>query len=196
MHVSYIEQVQALTLLGEPRIILPIPAALNLCGIVSDGARVYVSDMDLHKVHVLKLWHSTPDAQAEQAMREAAMREELTQPSASHSKDAGGHLEMGMHQLHLQAEAERQAEAKSDQRNVAVRRVLSAPRQAGIHRVLGLHAAATDDEVMQSIRLAMRLLHPDQHLNLPLRGTTEGQRLEAAFKRVNNLKDEWEKEPG
>ncbi len=48
-------QVQVLTLNGEPRMIMPIHAAAGLCGICSDGRRVFVTDIDLHKVHVLRL---------------------------------------------------------------------------------------------------------------------------------------------
>ena len=53
--------------------------------------------------------------------------------------------------------------------------------------MLGLREAASPSEVMLAIRLAMRLLHPDRSINLPLKGTPKGRQLEAAFKRVNNL---------
>lgn len=42
----------------------------------------------------------------------------------------------------------------------------------------------------------MRLLHPDRGLNVQLRGTSKGNSLEAAFKRVNNLKDHFERDRG
>ena len=40
------------------------------------------------------------------------------------------------------------------------------------------------------MRRALRLLHPDRSMNMPLKGTPKGRQLEAAFKRVNNLSDE------
>lgn len=50
LYVCEERQVQVLTLVGEPRAILPIHAADGLCGIVSDTRRVFVSDLNLHKV--------------------------------------------------------------------------------------------------------------------------------------------------
>ena len=45
LYVCEEARIQALTLLGEPRIVLPVPGAVSLCGIVSDGERrVYCTD--------------------------------------------------------------------------------------------------------------------------------------------------------
>tara|TARA_B110000046_G_C12675013_1_gene266150 strand:+ start:175 stop:378 length:204 start_codon:yes stop_codon:yes gene_type:complete len=56
--------------------------------------------------------------------------------------------------------------------------------------MLGLHPTASVGEVKHAVRLAMRLLHPDRSINIGLKGTEEYRRIEAAFKKVNNLKDE------
>lgn len=86
--------------------------------------------------------------------------------------------------------------AKEVQRDRAMRRVLSAPALASPQRALGLPAEAAEHEVMQAVRLAMRLLHPDRGMNLTLRGSPKGRELENAFKRVNNIKDRFWKEHG
>lgn len=93
----------------------------------------------------------------------------------------------------LDAAAVHERRAKEAQRDRAMRRVLAAPASAGVERVLGLPRDASDAEVMQAIRLAMRLLHPDRSLNLGLRDTPAGRNLEAAFKKINNVKDVFEK---
>ena len=67
---------------------------------------------------------------------------------------------------------------------------LSAPPHAKLPRVLGLPATASKADIMQGVRLALRLLHPDRAMNVPLRDTPKGRQLEAAFKKVNNLKDD------
>ena len=58
-----------------------------------------------------------------------------------------------------------------------------------VYAMLGMDKGASDAELMRAMRLAMRLLHPDASLNMALKGTEAGARVEAAFKRVNNLKD-------
>ena len=40
-----------------------------------------------------------------------------------------------------------------------------------------------------AVRLAMRLLHPDLLINQRLKGTKDYARIEAAFKKANNLQD-------
>lgn len=51
-------------------------------------------------------------------------------------------------------------------------------------------SAATDEEVRHAVRLAMRLLHPDRHMNLMLGADSpKYQNIIAAFKLVNNLKE-------
>jgi DnaJ-class molecular chaperone len=58
-----------------------------------------------------------------------------------------------------------------------------------VYAMLGMAKGASEAELMRGMRLALRLLHPDLAINLPLQGTRAGERIEAAFKRVNNLKD-------
>lgn len=190
---------QALTLNGEPRMIVPIHAASGLCGICSDGRRVFVSDMDLHKVHVLTLTnerrravHAARDRQ-EALQRESlragtgvagARRREDDRPSTAASiRDAEEHAAIDEAVAH-------ERRVKEVQRDLALRRAGSAPPGAPLLRVLGLRAHAPKADVMQAVRLALRLLHPDRSMNIPLRGSAKGQQLEAAFKRINALKDD------
>ena len=79
------------------------------------------------------------------------------------------------------------ANPKEAQRDLILQRVRTSPPRASPQRMLGLREAASPSEVMLAIRLAMRLLHPDRSINLPLKGTPKFRQLEAAFKRVNNL---------
>ena len=55
--------------------------------------------------------------------------------------------------------------------------------------MLGLPTGASEAEMMRAMRLAMRLLHPDLGINQALAGSKQGERLEQALKKVNNLKD-------
>ena len=55
--------------------------------------------------------------------------------------------------------------------------------------MLGLPRTATEHELRQGVRLAMRLLHPDLLINQRLKGTKEYDRIESAFKKANNLQD-------
>jgi hypothetical protein len=177
-------QVQVLTLNGEPRMILPIPAAGGLCGICSDGRRVFVTDIDTHKIHVLRLTNERRVAsQAARSRVEADMRRDLRAAAEGSISSPAVVEEEG--QAHMQQRREKEA-----QRDLVLQRVRSAPRHATIHRVLGLSQQANRAEVMQAIRLALRLLHPDRSMNLSIRGTARGKQLEAAFKRVNNMKDD------
>ena len=75
---------------------------------------------------------------------------------------------------------------KERRRDRAVQAVLGGRH---VYGMLGMPRTATEAELLRAMRLAMRLLHPDLAINQELRGTPEGQRIEAAFKRVNNLKD-------
>ena len=50
---------QALTTLGEPRIVVHVPGAGSLGGLCSDGSHVFVTDADKHRVHVLQLRHES-----------------------------------------------------------------------------------------------------------------------------------------
>ena len=79
--------------------------------------------------------------------------------------------------------------AKEAQRDWMLSRVLSAPQNAKLSRILGVPLEVTRPELMQAVRLALRLLHPDRSMNVPLRNSTKGRQLETAFKRINALKD-------
>ena len=55
---------------------------------------------------------------------------------------------------------------------------------------LGLQATATDAAVESTVRRLLRLLHPDYAINLSIKDTRQHERIEAAFKRLNCLRDE------
>ena len=173
LYVCEQTRIQALTLLGEPRIIVPVPGAINLCGICSDGLRVYCTDMDGHCVHVLRLSHS-------EGWREKR-REAMAEAKARDALRAGGSGEAG-------GEAQQRAEARRLERSEKERRrdraVSSVLGNRAVHAMLGLPASATVGELEQGVRLAMRLLHPDLAINLALKGRAEYLRIEAAFKKV------------
>lgn len=188
--------------------IMPIHASGGLCGICSDGKRVYCTDIDLHKVHVLRLSKERrrTAAQAARDMEEAQLREQLQAggstgkgkattagggggATASDPTAANGEEDDAEVLAEIEAAAAAR-KAKEQQRDLALKRVLSAPVGARVHRVLGLRADAPKAELTQATRLAMRLLHPDRSMNLPLQGSAKGRQLVAAFKRVNNLSDE------
>ena len=172
LYVAEQSRIQGLTLLGEPRIIVPVPGATNLCGICCDGVRVFCTDMDSHIVHVLRLTHQDRwGDKRREAMAEAKMREELHR----NGKPTAGEVQ----------QAERSEKEK--QRDRAVKAVLNSRSR---HAMLGLDPSADANAVRHAVRLAMRLLHPDRSINICLKGTKEYMRIEAAFKRVNNIKDD------
>lgn len=217
LYVCEERQVQVLTLVGEPRMILPVHAAGGLCGICTDARRVFVTDMDLHKVHVLRLTSEHKSAwRIAQERREAKLREELragvaaapsgqgvqgktrssqaTISAETASDDTGQHAE-AMHSYPQPLDPDPamvERKMKEAQRDRALRRVLLAPTTANLQRALGLPSDASNTAVMQATRLAMRLLHPDRGMNVLLRDTPKGKDLEAAFKKVNNLRDKFE----
>ena len=80
---------------------------------------------------------------------------------------------------------------KSAERDAAVRRILSkAPRCRSLRMATGLNLDASDAELKRKALFLLRLLHPDFSLNLPLKGTKQHMRIEAAFKRLNGLRDD------
>lgn len=105
--------------------------------------------------------------------------------------------------------AEREAEAEARRARIAERLSLIHERDLAIQRLqvedpsalktgaagalrdvcklLGLPPTATTAEQQKRARLLMRLLHPDRSINLKLRGTAEGDQIEAAFKVLGNL---------
>ena len=214
-------RIQALTLLGEPRVIVPVPGAVNLCGLCCDGQRVYVSDMDAHLVHVLRLTHQEPSRHEKRrragAVVEASMAANADGPleatSASPMPEGPpGSLGLGLGSLlgfdgclqgrcgseaclscgqgaHGAPEGGGRAAQpceKQQQRDLAVHAVLTGKN---LYERLGLPPTCTAQDVEHAVRLTMRLLHPDRSHNLRLQGSVEYLRIEAAFKRVNNIKD-------
>ena len=78
-------------------------------------------------------------------------------------------------------------DAKSIERDEAVRRILKKSNQT-LATALGLQPGAPGAEVQKQIRQALRLLHPDFAINRLLGGSKEQLRVEAAFKKLNNLR--------
>ena len=182
LYVCEQTRIQALTLLGEPRIVIAVPGAISLCGICSDGVRVYCTDMDAHKVHVLRLTHGENwREKRREAIDEARARNELRAGGGSGGGGGGGG---GAKPTDAERTAERNE--KERRRDLAVKHILSGRT---IHAMLRLPASATEHELRQGVRLAMRLLHPDLLINQRLKGTKDYARIEAAFKKANNLQD-------
>ena len=79
---------------------------------------------------------------------------------------------------------------KAKERDEAAKRIL-AIRSKTLLDALGLGADASDSEVDKCVRHMLRLLHPDYAINRCLGdGTRRKLRIEAAFKRLNGLRDE------
>ena len=53
----------------------------------------------------------------------------------------------------------------------------------------GLSLSASDAEMRKKALHLLRLLHPDYVINLPLKGTRQHERIEAAFKKLSALRD-------
>lgn len=147
--------------------------------------RVFVSDMDVHKIFVLKLTHSERwQEKRREAMEEARARRALR---GEQRASASGEDERGDATRRV-VEATRQAE-RTEKENRRDRAVLAILRGRDVHSMLGLQGRPSEMELRHAVRLAMRLLHPDAAINIVLKGTPAGDRIEAAFKRMNNLKD-------
>ena len=87
-------------------------------------------------------------------------------------------------------QAEQRA-AKAKERDAAARRILAHSSRT-LADALGLAADASDGEVARAVRNTLRLLHPDYAINVALQGTRRQARIEAAFKRLNGLRDDAE----
>jgi len=88
-----------------------------------------------------------------------------------------------------EAEQFRARQVKAKERDVAARRILAYSSKT-LTDALGLPHDATDTEVDSTVRKVLRLLHPDYSINLSIKGTRRHMRIEAAFKRLNGLRDE------
>lgn len=91
-------------------------------------------------------------------------------------------------------EEERQQAAarklKAKERDEAAKRILAHSSKT-LMDALGLRLDASDGEVDKCVRHILRLLHPDYAINRCLgEGTRRKLRIEAAFKRLNGLRDE------
>ena len=80
-------------------------------------------------------------------------------------------------------------DAKSVERDLAVRQIL-ARGSRNLRTALGLRLACPEDEVRKRVRQLLRLLHPDFTINLPLKGTKHHARILAAFKKLNELREQ------
>ena len=69
-----------------------------------------------------------------------------------------------------------------------MRRILQKSHRT-LRAALGLRAVASEAEVGVCVRKQMRLLHPDYSINLALKGNKQHARIEAAFKKLNALRD-------
>ena len=82
--------------------------------------------------------------------------------------------------------------AKYAERDLAVQKIIAQnPKDdpKTLREALGLTPGASDAEVERSLRKMLRLLHPDYSLNLSIKGTRQHGRIEAAFKRLNGLRE-------
>ena len=77
---------------------------------------------------------------------------------------------------------------KTAERDRAVKRILARSSKT-LREALGLRPQAADAQVTACVRKQMRLLHPDYSINLELKGTSRHARIEAAFKKLNHLRD-------
>ena len=129
-----------------------------------DTAQIYAADGKLPK-HPSKSEGATVD-------RYVAMYGEAMRNSTAQVLDEG----IAQHR-----------EAKALERDRAVRRILHRSSKT-LKDALGLREAASDNEVATRIRKLLRLLHPDFAINLALVGTEEHERIDTAFKKLNNLR--------
>ena len=194
LYVCEDQRIQALTLLGEPRIVMPVPGAVSLCGIVCDGrSRVYCTDMDAHVVHVLRLTHEERwQEKRREAIAEARARKALRSGDSSASGGVEGDDDDPSCAAARKAakDASREA-ARTDLERQRDRAIASVLGGKSVRKMLGLPAHSNEVQIRHAVRLAMRLLHPDRTINVKLKKVDPKAfaKLEAAFKVVNNLKD-------
>ena len=77
---------------------------------------------------------------------------------------------------------------KEKARDELVRRVLL-KKSRTLCSALGLPERTPEAEVRKRSRNMLRLLHPDFPINQQLKGTPQHARVEAAFKKLNGLRD-------
>ena len=81
---------------------------------------------------------------------------------------------------------------KSVERDLAVRQILS-KNSRNVRAAVGLKLSSPEAEVRKRVRHLLRLLHPDFTINLPLKGTKQHARIETAFKKLNELREQLER---
>ena len=82
-------------------------------------------------------------------------------------------------------------EDKVAERDAAVSRILAkAPKCRSLRMATGVKSQTSEAEMRKKALFLLRLLHPDFSLNLPLKGTKQHARIEAAFKRLSVMRDE------
>ena len=131
---------------------------------------------------------------AEQAMRAAeaaAAREEAAARDAAIGRreelgGGGGNETSAMGPTAAGSTHESRA-AKAAERDMAVTRILAA-RPRDLKGALRLGVLATEAEVGKRVKTLLRLLHPDFGINQQLKGTKKGARIDAAFKKLNELR--------
>ena len=114
------------------------------------------------------------EAQAMRAAAEAAARTQLL-GAGDEPEDAA-------------ADLRESRDAKVAERDRAVKQVLDRGSKT-LKRAVGLRPLSTEAQVRKESLKLMRLLHPDFGINQPLKGTKQGARIVAAFKKLNDLRD-------
>ena len=138
------------------------------------------------------------DAEEEEKEKEEEEEEGAVEQAEEEGRGGGGGEDGGT--PHSDSEEEEEAvaavldegiaqlrEDKALERNRAVRRIL-APSTKTLKDALGLREVTSNKEMAARIRKLLRLLHPDFAINLALKGTEEHERIDAAFKKLNNLR--------
>ena len=117
--------------------------------------------------------------------------DEDDEPTESEDEDDGEEAEQAETEEARQQAASRRAKVR--ERDEAAQRILAHSSRT-LTDALGLRADASDADVARGVRSVLRLLHPDFPINLRLvEGTRRQRRIEAAFKRLNGLRDEAER---
>ena len=70
-----------------------------------------------------------------------------------------------------------------------VLRRLRRGKHRNLKAAIGLGVLASEVEVHKQVKKLLRLLHPDYSINQPLKGTKKHARIEAAFKKLNGLRE-------
>ena len=151
LYVAEDVRIQALTLLGEPRIVMPVPGAVTLCGIVCDGvSRVYCADMDAHVIHVLRLTHQERwQERRREAMAEARARKALRGEAGD--GDAGG--DEASHAKSKAAQQATREAARTDLEKQRDRAIAAVLHGKSVRQMLGLPPYSNEEQVGRRAKL-------------------------------------------